>query len=52
MGDMPIIPIYFYVRGMLIQPSVKGWNPTLLDYRLYYQFQFPLFIFSFFLISI
>ncbi len=33
--EMPIMPIYFYVRAMLIQPSVKGWHPTLLDHHPY-----------------
>lgn len=27
---MPIIPIYHYTQVFLIQPSVKGWHPTLL----------------------
>jgi len=29
--EMPIIPIYFYTRPYAIQPSVKGWYPTILD---------------------
>jgi oligopeptide transport system substrate-binding protein len=33
--DMPIAPIYFYVHTMLIRPSVKGWNPTILDHHPY-----------------
>jgi oligopeptide transport system substrate-binding protein len=28
---MPMIPIYHYTHVFLIQPSVKGWHPTLLD---------------------
>jgi oligopeptide transport system substrate-binding protein len=33
--EMPIAPVYFYVRTMLIQPSVRGWFPTLLDHHPY-----------------
>lgn len=29
--DMPLIPIYWYVRNYLIDPSVKGWHPNILD---------------------
>lgn len=29
--DMPIIPIYFYVNKHLVQPSVRGWLPNILD---------------------
>ncbi|HKI68116.1 MAG TPA: peptide ABC transporter substrate-binding protein, partial [Verrucomicrobiae bacterium] len=29
--DMPIIPLYFYTLPQLIQPSVQGWYPTILD---------------------
>jgi oligopeptide transport system substrate-binding protein len=32
---MPFIPIYFYVRGLLIDPSVKGWHSNILDYHPY-----------------
>jgi oligopeptide transport system substrate-binding protein len=28
---MPVIPIYHYTHVFLIQPSVRGWHPTLLD---------------------
>jgi oligopeptide transport system substrate-binding protein len=28
---MPLVPIYHYTHVFLIQPSVKGWHPTLLD---------------------
>jgi oligopeptide transport system substrate-binding protein len=31
----PIIPIYHYTHVFLIQPAVKGWNPTLLDHHPY-----------------
>jgi oligopeptide transport system substrate-binding protein len=31
----PIIPIYHYTHVFLIQPSVKGWHPTLLDHHSY-----------------
>ncbi|MDQ6632269.1 MAG: peptide ABC transporter substrate-binding protein [Verrucomicrobiota bacterium] len=31
LDEMPVIPIYFYTRVYLIQPSVKGWFPNILD---------------------
>jgi oligopeptide transport system substrate-binding protein len=31
--DMPIIPIYVYVRNYLVSPMVVGWEPKLLDTR-------------------
>lgn len=31
----PIIPIYYFTHTLLIQPSVKGWHPTLLDHHPY-----------------
>jgi oligopeptide transport system substrate-binding protein len=31
----PIIPLYHYTHVFLIQPSVKGWHPTLLDHHPY-----------------
>ena len=33
--EAPIMPIYFYKRKMLIQPSVRGWYPTILDHHPY-----------------
>lgn len=33
--EMPIIPIYQYVRKMLVRPEVKGWIPNLRDHRFY-----------------
>ena len=35
MDELPVIPIYFYVRNLLIHPSVKGWHPTILDHHPY-----------------
>jgi oligopeptide transport system substrate-binding protein len=35
MDEVPIMPIYFYRSKSLIQPSVRGWNPTLLDHHPY-----------------
>jgi oligopeptide transport system substrate-binding protein len=35
LDDAPIIPVYFYTHVFLIQPSVKGWYPTLLDHHPY-----------------
>jgi oligopeptide transport system substrate-binding protein len=31
----PIIPVYYYTHIFLIQPSVHGWHPTLLDHHPY-----------------
>jgi oligopeptide transport system substrate-binding protein len=31
----PIIPIYYNTHVFLLQPSVKGWHPTLLDHHPY-----------------
>lgn len=31
----PIVPLYFNTHVFLVQPSVKGWNPTLLDHHPY-----------------
>ena len=31
----PVIPLYYNTHVFLIQPSVKGWNPTLLDHHPY-----------------
>ncbi len=33
--EMPFIPIYFYVRSLLIDSSVQGWHPNILDYHPY-----------------
>jgi oligopeptide transport system substrate-binding protein len=33
--DSAIIPIYYYTHVFLIQPSVQGWYPTLLDHHPY-----------------
>jgi len=30
-GEMPIIPIYTYVRQYQLSNDVKGWHPNLLD---------------------
>ncbi|MAV39852.1 MAG: peptide ABC transporter substrate-binding protein [Puniceicoccaceae bacterium] len=32
---MPFIPIYFYVRSLLIDESVQGWHSNILDYHPY-----------------
>jgi oligopeptide transport system substrate-binding protein len=31
----PVIPIYYYTHVFLLQPSVQGWPPTLLDHHPY-----------------
>lgn len=33
MREMPIMPLYFYRSKSLIQPSVRGWHPNLLDHH-------------------
>ncbi len=33
--EAPIIPLYFYTHVFAIRPSVKNWNPTLLDHHPY-----------------
>ena len=33
MDELPILPVYIYTRPYLIHPSVKNWNPKLLDNR-------------------
>jgi oligopeptide transport system substrate-binding protein len=33
--ELPILPIYFYTRPFLIHPSVRGWNPNILDHHPY-----------------
>ena len=35
LGEAPVIPLYHYTHAFLIQPSVKGWHPTLLDHHPY-----------------
>ena len=29
--EAPMLPVYFYTNAYLLNPSVKGWNPTILD---------------------
>lgn len=31
----PFVPVYFFTHVFLIQPSVRGWHPTLLDHHPY-----------------
>jgi oligopeptide transport system substrate-binding protein len=33
--EAPILPVYFYTHAFLVQPSVKGWSPTILDHHPY-----------------
>jgi len=35
LDELPILPIYFYTSKFLIQPSVKGWYPTILNQHPY-----------------
>jgi len=34
-AEMPVLPIYQYVRKMLVRPEVKGWDQNLIDHRFY-----------------
>jgi oligopeptide transport system substrate-binding protein len=31
----PVIPLYYNTHVFLLQPSVRGWNATLLDHHPY-----------------
>ena len=33
--NAPFVPIYFYVTSLLIDPSVQGWHPNIVDYHPY-----------------
>lgn len=33
--EMPLIPIYFYTKPYLIDPSVKEWNPNVMGHTVY-----------------
>lgn len=33
--EVPVAPVYFYVRSMLIRPHVQGWHPNILDHHPY-----------------
>lgn len=33
MAEVPIMPLYFYRSKSLVQPSVRGWHPNLLDHH-------------------
>jgi oligopeptide transport system substrate-binding protein len=35
LDDAPILPVYFFTHAFLVQPSVKGWYPTILDHHPY-----------------
>lgn len=35
--ELPVIPIYWYIQNYLIDPSVKGWHPNILDRHDYTQ---------------
>jgi len=40
MEDLPIVPIYCYVRAYRLDPRVKGWHPNPLSMRNYTQIYF------------
>lgn len=35
LDELPILPIYHYTSAYLLDPSIKNWNPTLLDHQPY-----------------
>jgi oligopeptide transport system substrate-binding protein len=35
LDQLPIIPIYFFTNDFLVDPSVKGWYPNILNYHPY-----------------
>ena len=35
LGEMPVLPIYWYVRYYLVRPEVKGWKESVLEHRCY-----------------
>lgn len=35
LDELPVLPVYWYVRSYMQQPSVKGWRPSLLEHRCY-----------------
>ncbi len=35
LDELPVIPNYHYTRVYLLQPSVRGWHPTILDHHPY-----------------
>lgn len=35
LNESPLIPLYHFTHVFLIQPSVQGWHPTLLDHHPY-----------------
>jgi oligopeptide transport system substrate-binding protein len=39
LDEMPVIPIYFYVTSRLIDESVQGWYPSILDNHPYQSIQ-------------
>ncbi len=35
LDELPILPIYWYVRSTLRRPEVKGWKPSVIEMRCY-----------------
>ena len=35
LDELPILPIYHYTSAYLLDPSIKNWNPTILDHQPY-----------------
>lgn len=33
LADHPLIPVYYFVNKHLVQPSIMGWEPSLLDFH-------------------
>jgi oligopeptide transport system substrate-binding protein len=35
LDELPILPVYWYVRPTLRSPAIKGWNPSVIEMRCY-----------------
>jgi oligopeptide transport system substrate-binding protein len=35
LDDMPVLPIYWYVRYYLVRPEVKNWQQSVMEHRCY-----------------
>ncbi|MDH3747419.1 MAG: peptide ABC transporter substrate-binding protein [Gammaproteobacteria bacterium] len=33
LADHPLVPVYFFVNKHLVQPYIRGWEPSLLDFH-------------------
>jgi oligopeptide transport system substrate-binding protein len=35
LDDLPVLPVYWYVRSTLRSPAIRGWNPSVIEMRCY-----------------